>query len=74
MKNNNFGEGVMLMDNIEAAMKQAKASIQIEGGKITPEMTRLVRLILEEKITEEEFAEALNQMIHNSRKNNPNQI
>lgn len=58
------------MKNVEAAMKQAKASIQIEGGKITPEMTRLVSLILEKKITEVEFIEMVNQMVESNRQNN----
>lgn len=39
----------------EQAMMQAKASIELEGFKIKPEYTALVKALLNKELTEEEF-------------------
>ena len=39
----------------EQAMEQAKVSCELEGSKIIPEYTRLVRAVLNKEMTDEEF-------------------
>lgn len=58
------------MGDIEEAMKQAKASIQIEGFEIKPEHTKIVKLILENKISEQEFDAAVKKMVFGDNRQN----
>lgn len=48
---------LMLQDseNIEIAMEKAKASLEVEGIKISSTHTELVRKVLSGEITDEEF-------------------
>jgi hypothetical protein len=47
--------GSLMADAIEKAMKNAKASLEISGFKVTEEHTDLVRKVLMEEMTNEEF-------------------
>ncbi|WP_102261303.1 hypothetical protein [Mesobacillus jeotgali] len=44
-----------MADSIEKAMKNAKASLEISGFKVTEEHTDLVRKALMKEMTDEEF-------------------
>lgn len=54
---------------IERAMRQAKASIEISGLRITPEQEELVKLIVSKQITEEEFKKMALDLIKNRKQN-----
>lgn len=58
----------MKKEQIEKAMKQAKASLEIEGYSINKEQSELVRAKLAGEITEKEFSTKLDNLI--SRENN----
>jgi hypothetical protein len=47
--------GSIMADSIEKAMKNAKASLENSGFKVTEEHTDLVRKVLMKEMTDEEF-------------------
>jgi len=49
---------------LEKAMKQAKASVELEGFTVTDEHTALVKAVLTKAITEEEFRKQVNELIY----------
>ncbi|PLT29447.1 antitoxin VbhA family protein [Peribacillus deserti] len=48
---------------LKAAMSSAKASVEIEGFRISSEMDELVRKRLSEQISEEEFEKAIMELL-----------
>ncbi|MCD5322107.1 MULTISPECIES: hypothetical protein [Pontibacillus] len=48
--------------SIEAAMKKAKASIELEGFNVTKEHDELVRKSLNDELTHEQFMEEAKQL------------
>ncbi|WP_108668974.1 hypothetical protein [Peribacillus acanthi] len=58
------------MQNIQKAMQQAKASLQLEGYEITSQHSELVRAILLNVITEEEFQEEVMELVQKQMNNN----
>ncbi|HWJ77851.1 MAG TPA: hypothetical protein VNR61_07225 [Niallia sp.] len=50
--------------NVEEAMKQAEASLKLEGIEIKDSYRQLVRQILTKQISEEEFRGKVIELIH----------